>query len=189
MALWQEQPDGVWRLLQCGSRHVSSTEARYSATEIELLVVVWATRKARAFLAGTEFELIVDYRPLIPIINSKTLDELSSPRIVRLKEKLAMFRMNAVWRPGIHHKVVDCLSCYPTEDPSDVDQQEEVVVENHSREMLLVAALDLETGEQILEDCLLSKLKSTAGQDLSYSKLKSTVERGSPRTRMTWTRV
>ena len=142
--------------------------------------MVWATRKVRAFIAGTEFELIVDHRPLVLIINSKTLDELSSPRIVRLKEKLAMFRMNPVWRPGIHHKVVDCLSRYPTEDPSDVDQQEEVVVENHSREMLLVAALDLETGEQIREDRLISKLKSTAAQDPSYSKLKSTVERGFP---------
>ena len=82
MALWQQQPDGQWRLLQCGSRHITDTESRYSATEIELLAVVWAVQKARLFLAGSDFELVIDHRPLVPIINSKTLDDLTTPRIV-----------------------------------------------------------------------------------------------------------
>ena len=78
--------------MQCASRHVTETEARYSATEIELLAVVWAVHKARLFLAGAEFELLVYHKPLIPILNAKTLDELTSPRIVRLREKLTPFR-------------------------------------------------------------------------------------------------
>ena len=45
MALWQQQEDDQWRLLQCSSRHVMRTESRYSATEIELLAVVWAARR------------------------------------------------------------------------------------------------------------------------------------------------
>ena len=28
MALWQQQPSGDWRLLQCGSRHVTAAESR-----------------------------------------------------------------------------------------------------------------------------------------------------------------
>ena len=47
------------------------TESRYSATEIELLAVVWAVKKAHLFLAGSDFELIVDHRPLNPIVNKK----------------------------------------------------------------------------------------------------------------------
>ena len=44
-------------------------ESLYSATEIELLAVVWAVKKAHLFLAGSDFELIVDHRPLNPIVN------------------------------------------------------------------------------------------------------------------------
>ena len=51
--------------------------------------------KVRLFLAGAEFELIVDHRPLIRILNSKTLDELANPRLIRLKEKLTPFSLNA----------------------------------------------------------------------------------------------
>ena len=94
MALWQEHIDSngtSWRLLQCSSRSTSEAETRYSATEIELLAVVWACKKASPFLFGNDFEVVVDHRPLIPILNSKTLGELSSPRIIRLKEKLAPY--------------------------------------------------------------------------------------------------
>ena len=89
MALWLQDSDGSWRLLQCGSRSVTSAESCYSATEIELLAVVWAIKKANTFLAGTPFELIVDHRPLVAIINSKSLDQITSPRLIRLKEKLS----------------------------------------------------------------------------------------------------
>ena len=45
MALWQQQEDGQLRLLQCASRHITETESRYSANEIELLAVTWAVQK------------------------------------------------------------------------------------------------------------------------------------------------
>ena len=88
MALWRQSSTDEWKLLQCASRHITDTEARYSATEVKLLAVVWAAKIAHLFLAGGDVELIADHRPLtsISIINSKTLDELSTPRIVRLKE-------------------------------------------------------------------------------------------------------
>ena len=91
MALWQQEPSGDWRLLQYGSRHVNAGESRYSATELELLAVVWATQKAHLYLAGSDFELLVDQRPLIPLLNSKTLDEMPSQRLTRLKEKLSLY--------------------------------------------------------------------------------------------------
>ena len=86
MALWLQSSRSEWRLLQCFSWHITDKEARYSATEIELLAMVWAAKKAHLFIGGADVELIVDHRPLISIINSKTLEELSTPRIVRLKE-------------------------------------------------------------------------------------------------------
>ena len=49
-ALWQEENDESWRLLQCGSRYTTPAESRYSATEIEMLAVVWAMKKCRMFI-------------------------------------------------------------------------------------------------------------------------------------------
>ena len=85
----------------------------YSATEVELPAVVLAVDNAHLHLAGADFELVVDYRPLIPILNSKCLDELPSPRLVRLNETLALYQLTAAWRPGIEHKVVGLLLPLP----------------------------------------------------------------------------
>ena len=100
---------------------MSSAESRYSAAEIELLAVVWAIKKANTFLAGTSFELIVDHFPLAAIINSKYLDQISSPRLLRLNEKLSPHCLTAVCRRGAPHKVVDCFSRHPVEHAGSGD--------------------------------------------------------------------
>ena len=123
-------------------RHITAAEARYSATEVELLAVVWATQKAHLYLAGSDFKLLVDHRPLIPLLNSKTLDEMPSPRLTRLKEKLALYRFTALWRPGVKHKVVDCFSRHPVDDPSPDDSQEDDEAAAYVRAMLLGAHTD-----------------------------------------------
>ena len=143
--------------------------------------MVWAVQKARVYLAGSNFELVVDHRPLIPIINSKTLDELPSPRIIRLKEKLAMYRMTAVWRAGIKHKVVDCLSRYPVDLPSDDDLRGESDIENCQLVLQQIATVDSETGEPILEDHHLVALRTEGQLDPEYRKLKEAVYKGFPK--------
>ena len=168
MALWQQHPNGHWHLLQCGSRHVSRTEARYSATEIELLAVVWAVGKARLYLAGSDFELIVDHRPLVPIINSKTLDELSSPRIIRLKEKLSMYRKTAVGRPGVSHQVVDCLSRNPVDEPNEYDLAGKTDVEHSQMVLQQITAYDTDTGDSILCDEHIKSIRTESLHDPEY---------------------
>lgn len=49
-------------------------EFRYFVIEIELFVVVWVVGKVRNFFVGIFFELIVDYRLFILILNSKIFD-------------------------------------------------------------------------------------------------------------------
>ena len=183
MALWQKQPSGEWRILQCGSRHVTPAESRYSATEVDLFSVVWAVHKAHLYLAGADFELVVDHRPLIPILNSKMLDELPSPRLVHLKEKLALYRFTAVWRPGIDHKVVDCFSRYPVDDPDAVDEEADLQTPANTHAMLLQAHQDPTTGDQILallEDPHVARLKEEANRDPHYQQLREAIEHGFP---------
>ena len=117
---------------------------------MELLAVVWAVHKAHLYLAGADFELVVDHRPLIPILNSKSLDELPSPRLVRLKEKLVLYQLTAVSRPDIEHKIVDCFSHYPVDDPDVDDEEADVEATTHIHAMLFQAQRDHTTDDRIL---------------------------------------
>ena len=155
MALWQEHIDSKgtsWRLLQCSSRSTSEAETHYSATEIDLLAVVWACKKAFLFLSGNDFEVVVDHRPLIPLLNSKTLGELSSPRIIRLKEKLAPYNLTAVWRAGVSDKTVDCLPRHPVDSPEDADLYGESELDNCLRVFKQIANLGIDTGRDLVAD-------------------------------------
>ena len=75
------------KLVQAGSRFITETESNYAMVELELLAVVWAMRKSQTYLQGlTNFELIVDHKPLKSILNTQTLDNVDNPRIQRLKK-------------------------------------------------------------------------------------------------------
>ena len=132
--------------------------------------------------AGSDFELLVDHRPLIPLLNSKTLDEMPSPRLTRLREKLALYRFTAVWCPGVEHKVVDCFSRHPVDDPSPDDSQEDDEAAAYVRAMLLRAHTDGATGDHILPllDPHLTRLRTEANSDDKYKRLWTTVQQGFP---------
>ena len=121
--LWQRSVGDKWRLLQCGSRALASAETRYSATEIEALAVLWALKKCRYFLHGIYFELIVDHKALVPLLNSKYLDEIPNPRIQRIIEKIAGYTFLAIWRSGKEHLVADAFSRNPVDVPDKDDIQ------------------------------------------------------------------
>ena len=102
LVLLQKHSDN-WRLVQCGSRFLSDTESRYSVIEVELVACVWACHKCRIFLAGlSHFNLVVDYRPLVPILN-KLLFEIEIQRLQRMREKLVPYSFTASWMKGAAH--------------------------------------------------------------------------------------
>ena len=120
-------------------RHDTPAESRYSTTDVEPLAFVWAVRKPHLYLAGADFELVIDPRSLIPILNSKAVDELPFPRLVHLKENLALHHFKAVWRRGIDHKVVDCFSRCPVDDSDAVDEEADLQTTANTHAMLLQA--------------------------------------------------
>jgi hypothetical protein len=173
-ALWQEEPDGKWRLLRAGSRVMTPTESRYSVTEVELLAVVWAAKKLRLYLRGKPFELVVDHKPLVPILNHKQLEDIATPRILRLKEKLAEFVLTAVWRPGASMTVVDAFSRYPTSAPSASDLEGEEDVEDYAKKFAVNA---------VVKDQRLEAIKTETKQDPVMVKLTEVVRSGFPQHR------
>ena len=121
-ALMQKRTNGEMVLIQCGSRFITETERRYAMVELELLAVVWAMNKCKVYLIGlNNFTLIVDHNPLVPILNSKGIDEIDNPRILRLKEKHFSFKFRTEWRKGKDHAIPDALSRSPVDDPDADD--------------------------------------------------------------------
>ena len=107
---------------------------------------------------------------------------MPSPRLTRLKEKLSLYRFTAVWRPGVEHKVVDCFSRHPVDDPSPDDSQEDDEAAAYVRAMLLRAHTDGATGDHILLllDPHLTRLWAEANSDYKYKRLRTTVQQGFP---------
>ena len=194
-ALWQQEPgesqepdgrsvpvksmtEGQWRLLQCGSRYITPTESRYSATEVELLAVVWAVKKCKLYLRGATFELIVDHKPLVAIVGGKSLADIETPRIVRLKEKLAYVNPMPVWRQGTKHTTVDVFSRFPVSKPSKEDQEGEEDLE----EVVQGAVMNtLQTAVRHTKDMTLEKVKSEGERDAEYRSLVEVIAAGFPK--------
>ena len=59
-----------WKLVQCGSRFLTDTESHYSTIEVEMLALVWATKKLHIYLYGLqEYQVLLDNTALVPILN------------------------------------------------------------------------------------------------------------------------
>ncbi|MBW0546892.1 hypothetical protein O181_086607 [Austropuccinia psidii MF-1] len=54
------------------SRHIKPTEARYGASQIECLCVVWALEKLHYYLDGTVSDMITDCNAVNSLLNMKT---------------------------------------------------------------------------------------------------------------------
>ncbi len=187
-ALWQEDNDKKWRLLRCGSRTVTPAESRYSVTESELAAVVSAVRKLKLYLRK-HFTLIVDHQALVFILNEKGLDEIESPRIVKLKEKLSHFNFTTVWRQGVKHTVADVFSRYPVSVPNEDELAGEVEVEDCAQQFALncirmtqdnnCGIVD-QVSKGVIADLTLEKVRTAISKDELLSRLQETIIDGFP---------
>ena len=186
-ALLQEHGHGHMRLVQCGSRFLTGTETRYATIELELLSVSWAMTKCCLYLLGLQhFTLMTDHRPLIPILNSYTLDAIEKPRLQRLKIKVAPYIFTAVWCAGKRLCIPDALSCAPTSPPTSEDEEDCATSTAHIRYIIASTAIstDEETTSPIVEsDRTLQELRTAASQDLDYANLLHYVSNGFPTNR------
>ena len=173
--LQQKQPDGTWRVIQAGSRFLTDAESRYATIELELLAVAWAVRKCRLFLIGLpHLDLVVDHRPLVPIINRKNLDEIENPRLQRLREKISEVNISAAWRPGKKHAAADALSRAPVAAPAAGDE----LAEDDTAPAVL-AVLTCALAESCV-DLRLQRVREAVDRDEEARVLLETVMNGFP---------
>ena len=174
-ALLQYQDDH-WRLIHCGSRFITGAESRYAMIELECLAAVWAMKKCYNFLAGVEFDLVTDHKPLVPIFNSYTLDMIENPRLLRLLLKSRRFQFSAHWRRGKEHFIADALSRYPVEHPDGNENNEE----SGKLFNLSVQHGKDDSGSPILPDMKHDRLLQAAADDHEYQALLNVIEHGFP---------
>ncbi|QQP31428.1 Uncharacterized protein FKW44_025037 [Caligus rogercresseyi] len=153
-ALYQEEGK-VWKILRVGSRTLAPAETRYSVTEIELQGVVWATKKLKFYLR----------------VNHKALDEIETPRIQRMKEKMNMYLATAVWRPGVKHTVADAFSRYPVSEPTEDDLEGDEEMEK---------SVKLTLNAVSLQDPKLEEVRLKTETDPVLLKLKEVIVDGFP---------
>ena len=98
-------------------RQLKGPEQRYSATELEALVVVSATEHFAHFFYGMRFIVLTDHRPLMSLLSSKTLNR----RLRGLALKLMEFNVVIEYREGCQNGNTDALSRQTwREDKADV---------------------------------------------------------------------
>ena len=100
-----------WKLVLAGGRFTRPAESRYSPVEGEMLGVMEGLHKAKHFILGCEKLIVaVDHKPLLGLLNDKSLSDIDNPRLLMLKEKTLWFNFKVVWVPGRTNAGPDFMS-------------------------------------------------------------------------------
>ena len=103
-----------WQLTLVGSRFLHDAETRYAPIEGELLAVVYGLHQTRFYVHGCpDLTIATDHKPLLGILNDRSLADIANRRLLNLKEKTLGFRFAVVHVPGKKHLGADAASQYP----------------------------------------------------------------------------
>lgn len=105
-AVLSQVQGGVERPICFASRSLIPAEKNYTATEKELLAVVWATKQFRCYLYGRRFKVETDHAALRWMLSLRD----PSARLTRWALRLAEFEYEVIHRPGKLHRHADALS-------------------------------------------------------------------------------
>ena len=94
------------RPIAYASRTLSDTETKYSATEKELLAIVWATKYFRPYLFGKPFTICTDHQALTWLFKLKE----PNAKLARWKLRLQEFDYKIIYKPGKRNLNADALS-------------------------------------------------------------------------------
>jgi len=147
--LAQEDEEGHERVIHYASRVLSPAERNCSATERELLAVVWGAKEFRPYLHGNEAILETDHKAI------KWLAEMrqSSARLTRWALILQEYSFQIKHKPGRNHVNADAMSRVPIVDEDRVKESARNwvfnVVEETKKKVAKEQREDEEIGELI----------------------------------------
>ncbi|CAC5367817.1 unnamed protein product [Mytilus coruscus] len=107
-----------WKLCLVGSRFTHPAESRYAPIEGEALAVVYALHQTRYYVLGCKDLLVAtDHKPLLQILNDRSLTDIDNRRLLNLKEKTLGYRFTILHVPGRKNLGPDAASRYPVGPP------------------------------------------------------------------------
>jgi hypothetical protein len=117
--LYQEDADGLKRVVAYVSRALSKAEKNYPAHKLEFLALKWSvTEKFRDYLCGANFTVHTDNNPLTYVLTTAKLDATGH----RWLAALSIFNFKLRYKPGTANIDADILSRLP----SKTDEHEEI---------------------------------------------------------------
>ena len=126
-AVLYQKRNSEWRPVAYASRTLAPAESRYAIIEKEALAVTWGCEKFSQYLIGRQFKIQTDHRPLVAVLDTKRLDEVT-PRLQRFRLRLLRFDYSVSYVPGKDQQVPDAFSRAPlvvTEDETLINAVEE----------------------------------------------------------------
>lgn len=94
------------QIISFASKSLPDVEKRYSQTEKESLALAWSVEKFYYYLAGLEFELVTDHKPLEAIFKPTSKPPA---RIERWLLRLQAFKFKVIYKAG-KENIADSLS-------------------------------------------------------------------------------
>ena len=104
--LCQDDENGLERPLHYLSHQLNETQRRWATIEKEAYAVVYALKKLRPYLLGSEFVVYTDHKPLLSFF----LGEVANTKVQRWAVLLAEFGARIRYRPGKANYKADMLS-------------------------------------------------------------------------------
>ena len=177
--------DEVYRPVHHNSRVLTPTEERYGKVEGESLAVLTGIKTNRMYLYGTNFEVVVDHKPLVPLYNSPSRP--SPIRVDRHKSKLLAFNYTVVYEPG-HRNPCDYASRHPQKisgfDQMTAAQKEELGIEDEEEDSTFsvnrVVMENIEgavTKESLVRETELDRDLSQLMEDVARGRLSEKVKK------------
>ena len=172
-AVLMQTTDGELKAVAFASRTLTSAEQRYSQIEKELLAGVWACEKFSRYLVGLcSFKLLTDHRPLVPLMNTRNLDD-TPIRCQRLLMRAMRYNPVVEYVPGKQLVIADALSRKPlphTPQHDDIELSDDVA-----------AYVDvIERGWPATTDRL-ARIRDETARDATMTTLMNLVQNGWPR--------
>lgn len=118
------------------SRTLTETEEGYSATEKELLAIVWALDQFRNYVYGQRIKILTDHQPLTFSISPKN----PNPKLKRWKARIDEYDHELVYFPGKSNKVADALSRIPAQEANTLTSTQHSAEEDESNCIVTVEA-------------------------------------------------
>ncbi|GFX89422.1 retrovirus-related Pol polyprotein from transposon 17.6, partial [Trichonephila clavipes] len=110
--------------IEYASRLLTPAERNYSTTEREALALVWALKKFRGYIEGTEITVASDHQPLKWLLNLKS----PTGRLARWPLEIQSFNLKVQYIPGKANVVADMLSRPVTQEEESFCEENNITI-------------------------------------------------------------